>query len=142
MLKVTKLYNFDEKEEYKLYNEICKNPSNSLTYTQWKSHVLSHIIKLENNTKISDFKHYLISRQRQEKNILQILISILVPMYIFFLTVFFSLLKISTIIILIVALIILFSIVASYAYIYNSKSTHICLFEDIIIIIDEYNLNS
>jgi len=142
MLKVTKLYNFDEKEEYKLYNEICKNPSHSLTYTQWKSHVLSHIIKLENNTKISDFKHYLISRQRQEKNILQILISILVPLYIFFLTVFFTLLKISTIKILILALIILLSIVALYAYIYNSKSTHICLFEDIIIIIDEYNLNS
>ena len=142
MLKVNKPYKFDEKAEYKIYNEICKNPSNSLTYTQWKNHVLSHIIKLENNTKIDNFKHYLINRKRQQENILQSLISILVPLYIFFLTVFFTLLKISTIKILIVALILLLIIVASCAYAYNSRSTHICLFEDIIIIIDEYNLNS
>lgn len=143
MPKVKKLYSFDEKAEYKIYKKICKKPDKSLTYLQWKDHILSHIISIEKgkNTNIENFKHYLIYRQRQEKNILHGLVNILLPLYIFFLTVCFTLINVTQIpsdLILVLSIIITFIILVFLGNEYGKISMYINFFDDVIQIINEY----
>lgn len=143
MFKRKNLYNFDEKTEYKIYKKICKKPDKSLTYLQWKDHILSHIISIEKgkNTNIENFKHYLIYRQRQEKNILHGLVSLLIPLYIFFLTVYFTLPDVAQLpsnLILFTNIIITFIIIAVFGKEYGKISMYINFFDDVIQIINEY----
>lgn len=143
MPKRKNLYNFDEKAEYKIYKEICRKPDKSLTYLQWKDHILAYIISIEKrkNTNIENFKHYLIYRQRQEKNILHGLDSLLIPVYIFFLTVYFTLPDVAQLpsnLILFTIIIITFIIIAVFGKEYGKISMYINFFDDVIQIINEY----
>ena len=143
MPKVKKLYSFDEKAEYKIYKKICKKPDKSLTYLQWKDHILSHIISIEKgkNTNIENFKHYLIYRQRQEKIFLHGLVSLLIPAFIFFLTVYFTLPEVAQLpsnLILFINIIITFIIIAVFGKEYSKTSMYINFFDDVIQIINEY----
>ena len=143
MPKRKNLYNFDEKAEYKIYIKICRKPDKSLTYLQWKDHILSHIISIEKgkNTNIENFQHYLIYRQRQEKNMLHCLVSVLIPVYILFLTVYFTLpdvAQMSSNLILFTNIIITFIIIAVFGKKYGKISMYINFFDDVIQIINEY----
>ena len=85
-------YGFNINKEYEFYKGICNNPSTAPSYAKWKEHILSHIINIDNEKKSNSYnlKHYLINNHRTSKNKLNMMVSILVPIYIFLLTLFFT----------------------------------------------------
>lgn len=139
-------YGFNINKEYEFYKGICNNPSTAPTYAKWKEHILSHIINIDNEKKSNSYnlKHYLINNHRISKNKLNMMVSILVPIYIFLLTLFFAFyneiftcsneINLPTTIVSEIILIMLLLI--AFVWLYIKLSTYVNFYDDIIDIID------
>lgn len=142
-------YGFNINKEYEFYKGICNNPSTAPSYAKWKEHILSHIINIDNEKKSNSYnlKHYLINNHRTSKNKLNMMVSILVPIYIFLLTLFFTFyneiftcsneINLPTTIVLEIIFIMLLLI--AFVWLYIRLSTYVNFYDDIIDIIDEYS---
>lgn len=78
-------YEFDLKKEYRNYKKVGNSESELRNYTQWENHILKEIKKFSREVKIN-FKHYLIKYKRKYVRGKNIYTSIVVPIYVLFLT--------------------------------------------------------
>lgn len=142
-------YGFNINEEYEFYKGICNNPSTAPTYTKWKEHILSHIINIDNEKKSNSYnlKHYLINNHRTSKNKLNMMVSILVPIYIFLLTLFFTFYneiftcsnEINLPTTIVSEIIFIMLLLITFIWLYIRLSTYVNFYDDIIDIIDKYS---
>lgn len=59
----------DIRKELKEYKRLCRGESKEfITYTNWKSHILSAFSVIKSKDQLSDLKHYLVNYKRIEKN--------------------------------------------------------------------------
>lgn len=84
-MKQKKDYGFDLEKEYDIYKKVGNSKEEFGNYTQWEKHILEKIEKFSREVKIN-FKHYLIKYKRKYARRKSITTSILVPIYVFFLT--------------------------------------------------------
>lgn len=142
-------YGFNINEEYEFYKGICNNPSTAPTYAKWKEHILSHIINIDNEKKSNSYnlKHYLINNHRTSKNKLNMMVSILVPIYIFLLTLFFTFYneiftcsnEINLPTTIVSEIIFIMLLLITFIWLYIRLSTYVNFYDDIIDIIDKYS---
>lgn len=142
-------YGFNINKEYEFYKGICNNPSTAPSYAKWKEHILSHIINIDNEKKSNSYnlKHYLINNHRTSKNKLNMMVSILVPIYIFLLTLFFTFYneiftssnEINLPTTIVSEIIFIMLLLIAFVWLYIRLSTYVNFYDDIIDIIDEYS---
>lgn len=142
-------YGFNINKEYEFYKGICNNPSTAPSYAKWKEHILSHIINIDNEKKSNSYnlKHYLINNHRTSKNKLNMMVSILVPIYIFLLTLFFTFYneiftcsnEINLPTTIVSEIIFIMLLLITFVWLYIRLSTYVNFYDDIIDIIDEYS---
>ena len=142
-------YGFNINKEYEFYKGICNNPSIAPSYAKWKEHILSHIINIDNEKKSNSYnlKHYLINNHRTSKNKLNMMVSILVPIYIFLLTLFFTFYneiftssnEINLPTTIVSEIIFIMLLLIAFVWLYIRLSTYVNFYDDIIDIIDEYS---
>ena len=77
----------DLQSELKEYKRLCKSKSKKFTYySDWKSHIISLISKIDSPEKVNNFKHYLINYKRVNKSVT----ALYIPIIIFVMTVVFN----------------------------------------------------
>ena len=136
-------YGFNINKEYEFYKGICNNPSTAPSYAKWKEHILSHIINIDNEKKSNSYnlKHYLINNHRTSKNKLNMMVSILVPIYIFLLTLFFTFYneiftssnEINLPTTIVSEIIFIMLLLIAFVWLYIRLSTYVNFYDDIIV---------